>query len=392
VNPAVKLSSLNRVQSTTATESAVTRSEQHRQAASFRNVAAFLAVLLGGYLLCENLLFRSGFYGRFLEPDMSATGYLERILYSEKHRAPTGKKEVLVVGNSRMAEGFSAKLANQHSVNTGYWFSNFGVSGTGDRVWYYLVRDVDPHRDRYAAITIPIDDYDDPDDYEDVADRASEMPLLVNRLRVTDILPYTLSFTTWKSRLEVFRGLALPGTVYQRDFQQFMEHPSRRLERVDDFRAHGDAIRYNYGGMAKSLAGLQVDWAHQQITFPPDMPEEQRQNLTGIFFSQPPQHGRNRAFEVRWLGALVDLYRGSKTRIIIFQAPRSPAPRPTSLAHLPWTIVDELRKRPWVSVIDRKVFEDIEKPELFGDHVHLNTAGRKLFSPRLADAVSKMVE
>ena len=121
------------------------------------------------------------------------------------------------------------------------------------------MRDVDPHRDRYAAITIPIDDYDDPDDYEDVADRVSEMPLLTNRLKPTDIIPYTLSFTTWPSRIQVLRGALFEAVTYQHDFQQFFEHPSRRLKRVADFRAHGAQSRYNYEGMDKSLAGLQVD-------------------------------------------------------------------------------------------------------------------------------------
>jgi hypothetical protein len=367
----------------------VNPSLQGAPAASLPKVAVFLAVLLGAYLLGEILIFHSGLYARFLEPDLSATGYLERILYSEVHRPSTGKKEVLVVGNSRMAEGFSAKIANQSPSSDGYWFVNFGVSGTGDRVWYYLVRDVDPHRDRYAAIAVPIDDYDDPDDYEDVADRVSEMPLLANRLRLTDIVPYTLSFTTWPSRIQVLRGALFEAVTYQRDFQQFMEHPTRRLQRVADFRAHGDEARYDYGGMDKSLAGLHVDWTTHTVTFPPGMPEDQRRDYTSLFFSQPPQLGRNRAFEVRWLGALVDLYHNSKTRIIIFQAPRSPAPRPVSLAHLPWTIVDELRKRPWVTVIDRQTFEDLEKPEYFADHVHLNATGRKLFSPRLAEAVKK---
>ena len=355
-------------------------------------MTAFLAVLLTGYLLCEILIFQSGFYARFLEPQISATGNLERTLYAEVHRPPSGKKEVLVVGNSRMAEGFSAKIANNTNPQDGYQFHNFAVSGTGNRVWYYLVRDVDPHRDRYAAITIPIDDYSDPDDYEDVADRVSEMPLLVNRIGLADILPYTLSFTQWTSRLTVLRGLLFKSTVYQRDFQQFMEHPSRRLQVVEDFRLHGESYGYDYEGMDHSLAGLQVDYAKQQIIFPPDMPEDRQHDLTGLFFSNPPQRGMNRAFEVRWLGPLVDLYRGSKTRIIVFQAPRSPAPRPVSLAHLPWTITDELRKRPWVTVIDRHVFEDLEKPELFGDHVHLNATGRKLFSPRLAAVVKSALQ
>ncbi len=360
-----------------------------RVPASFRRVAAFLILLLGACLLAEIVIFDSGLYARFLDPDLSATGYVERIVAVEMRRPLSGRKEVLVVGNSRMAEGFSAKIANEYKPGNGYWFVNFGANGTGGRVWYYLVRDIDPQRNRYAAITLPIDDYDDPDDYEDVADRASEMPLLANRLRVSDVIPYTLSFTTWKSRREVLRGLLFEGLTYQRDFQLFVEHPVRRLQWVADLEAHGPRKRYAYTGMPGSLSGLQVDWVRGRVTFPPGMSEAQQSEYQSRLFSRPPQLGRNRAFEVRWLGALVDLYRGSHTKIIVFQAPRGPSPRPTPLARLPWTIVDELRKRPWVTIIDRKTFQDLERPELFADHVHLNATGRKLFSPRLADTVKQ---
>lgn len=356
-----------------------------------RNVAALLGVLLTGYLTAEILLFRSGFYARYLDPDRSAAGYLERVLYSEVHRPRSGKKDILVIGNSRIAEGFSAKIANQQDPRDPFWFVNMAIPSTGDRVWYYLVRDVDPHRDRYAAIVIPIEDYADPDDYEDIADRVSEMLLLVNRIRLSDILPYTLSFTTWKARLEVFRGMTINGIVYQTDFQQFLEHPTRRLQRIAEVHAREALDRYNYGGMKRSLAGVQVDWTNETIVFPQGMSEKQRRDLTGIIFRRPAQRQMARAFEVRWLGALVDLYRGSRTRIVIFQVPRGPAVRPTPLVHLPWTIADELRKRPWVSVIDGHAFEDMERPELFADDLHLNADGRREFSPRLADAVRSVL-
>jgi hypothetical protein len=374
---------------TAAPKPAVARPARTPTPISFRNVAAFLAVILGGYLLSEILIFRSGFYARFAEPEASATGSLERTFYGERHRAPSGRKEVLVIGNSRMAEGFSAKLANEYKRDD-YQFFNFSVPGATERVWYYMVRDVDPHRDRYAAITLPIDDYDDPDDYEDVADRASEMPLVINRLGLTDILPYTLSFTTWKSRLEVFRGLVLEGVVYQGDFQEFMEHPGVRLQRVKDFWEHGDEYGYSYGGAEHTLAGLQVDWSKRRVTaYPPGMNEDQKRDTDSIF-RQPIQRSRVRDFQVRWLGAMVDLYRGSKTRFIVFQVPRSPV-SPPSRAHLPWTIIDELRKHPWVTVVDRHTFEDLERPELFADLIHLNADGRKLFSPRLAEVVKASV-
>jgi len=351
-------------------------------------IVSFLATLLAGYLCADVVLFRSGFYARYLEPQYSATGSLETTLAMERRRPSSGKREILMVGNSRIAEGFSAKIADQQQPQTGFHFSNFAVPGTGNRVWYYLVRDVDPHRNRYAALAIPLDDYEDPDDYEDVADRVAEMPLLVNRIGLRDIVPYTASFTTWKARLQVLRGLLFPATVYQHDFQDFAEHPARRLERIADYRANAAREIAKYDGMKSSLAGLHVDYAHHSITFPSGMPGNKRQDFTNIFFSRPPQAGRNRAFEVRWLGALVDLYRGSATKIVIYQVPRSPAPKPP-LGHLSWTIVDELRKRPWVRVIDRQTFEDLERPELFADHLHLNAEGRKIFSPRLATAITR---
>jgi hypothetical protein len=376
----------------TATEPTTTPPEPPRRRATFRNVAALIACGLGAALLADNLIFRSGLYANFLEPEYSATGNLERAVYAETHRAPSGRKEILVVGNSRIAEGFSAKMANAHSAADDYFFVNFGIPGSGNRVWYYVIRDIDPKRDRYAAITIMIDDYDDPDDYEDVADRASELPMLINRLRLTDIVPYTMSFTTWKSRLQVLRGLLIEGTVYQGDFQDFMEHPLRRLDRAASLRQLGSSYGYDYEGMDHSLAGLSVDYEHQKITFPEGMPEDRQQELRAIFFHNPPQDGRIRELQMRWLVPLVDFYRDSKTRIIFYQTPRSPAPPPVSLAHWSWTTVDEMRKRPWVRVIDRHVFEDLEKPELFADHVHLNAAGRKLFSPRLAEVVKKALQ
>ncbi len=143
--------------------------------------------------------------------------------------------------------------------------------------------------------------------------------------------------------------------------------------------------------MAACITALlvsRVDWVHHTVTFPSDMPEQQRQDLTNTFFSQPPQKGMNRAFEVRAGWEHWSTSTGAPIhRIILIQAPRSPAPRPAPPGHLTWTAVDQLCKRPWVSVIDRHAFEDLEKPELFADHVHLNAEGRQWFSPRLAEAI-----
>lgn len=356
---------------------------------SFRNVAAFLAVLAGGYLLAEALLFRSGYYARFLEPE-SAAGSFERVFRAEKVRAPSHKKEVLVVGNSRLAEGFSAKIANLVKPDDGYRFFNCAVPSAMPRAFYYLIRDLDPNRNRYTAIFLPIDDYDDPDEFEDLADRASELRLVINRLRITDVVPYTLSFTTWKTRREVFRGALLNGTVYQFDLADFIEHPTQRRARLKMFRESGAFWAYDYSGIKRSLAGLTVDYANHLVTFPPGMSADQQQFLWEYLFRNPQQRGRMRAFELRWLGAVADLYRGAKTRIVIFQAPRSPAPRPEGV-HKPGAAVDELCKRPEVTIMDRHKFESLERPELFADYVHLNSEGRKVFTAMFVDAAKEVL-
>jgi hypothetical protein len=360
-----------------------------RVSPTFRTVAVFLAVVAGGYLLVESLIFRSGYYARFLEPD-SAAGSFERVFKSEKDRAPSHKKEVLIVGSSRMAEGFSAKVANLDRPEDGFRFANCAIPSAMPRAFYYLIRDLDPKRNRYAAIFVPIDDYDDPDDFEDISDRASELHLLINRLRITDILPYTLSFRSWKTRREVFRGAVFTGTVYQLDLADFIEHPTERLDRVKMFREGGALWAYDYNGIERTLAGLNVDYANHRVTFPPGMPVEQQHFLEETFFRNPPQRGRMRAFELRWLGAVADLYRGSKTRIVFFQAPRSPAPKVEG-AHKPGAAVDELAKRPGVTIIDRHKFESLERPELFADHVHLNSEGRKVFSAIFVEAAKEVL-
>ena len=366
----------------------IVRPPRPRVAVTARNLAIFLGVVFCGAFLADALIFRTDLYTPFLEPQ-STTGYVERIVYTETHRPPTGKKEVLVLGNSRIAEAFSARIANEYQQD-GYWFLNCAFLASTARPWYYFVRDIDPQRNRYAAIAIPIDDYSDSDLLEDPTDRALELKLVINRLRVTDILPFTFSFPSWASRFEVARGSTFKGVGFQLDLQEFIEHPAKRLKDASDYRLHGADWIYGYGGDSHSLAGLSVDWAHRRVTFPPGMPQDDL--LAKLILAEPRQTGSLRDFQIKWLGALVDLYRGSKTKIIIYQVPRNLAPRPTPLAHWPSTTVDELRKRPWVKIIDPTVFEPLEKPELFFDYIHLNADGRKLFSPLLADTVKAALQ
>jgi hypothetical protein len=91
----------------------------------------------------------------------------------------------LVPGDSQVAEGFSARLANQVGEASGWEFVNAGVGGASMRSWYYMVRDLDPDRSRFDVIVLPLRGYPDVDDGAIRADRECYPAIEALLLRVT---------------------------------------------------------------------------------------------------------------------------------------------------------------------------------------------------------------
>ena len=101
---AVYLSSTGPVRTTFPTEPTTSPRQLRVARTLFLGIAAFLCV--------DGALFHSGLYVSILAPS-SYAGRVWRITLPEKERLPSGLKEVLVLGDSRIAEGFSATLANE---------------------------------------------------------------------------------------------------------------------------------------------------------------------------------------------------------------------------------------------------------------------------------------
>ncbi len=82
-------------------------------------------LLLGivAFVCLDGIIFHSDLYVSILAPD-SYAGRLAVITRAEKQRAPSGLKEVLVLGDSRMAEGFSTTVADQLGSTAGFKFVN----------------------------------------------------------------------------------------------------------------------------------------------------------------------------------------------------------------------------------------------------------------------------
>jgi len=107
-------------------------------------------------LLVDALLFRSGAYYDWIKPTSTAGSVVGATKLIARYFEPA-RRNVLVLGNSQIAEGFWASEADAATAGTGLHFLNGAIAGTDPRVWYYLLRRVDPHADRFAAIALMVD-------------------------------------------------------------------------------------------------------------------------------------------------------------------------------------------------------------------------------------------
>ncbi len=344
-----------------------------------------LAIVL--FFFADSALFRFGWYTRYLEPDSSA-GVLESHLSWLKNSAIPIVPEVLVIGDSRIGEGFSSRTADA-ATDRRLHFWNFGLAGSTPRVWYYLLRAADPTRRRFAAIAIAIDDYSDKDwIVESDEDRPADENYLVMRLGLGDCLDFGMSMHSMTNKQHAFLGCLFRGVMLRDDVQAFLAHRQARIDHAADWLKNGLSYTDGYGGRAENLSGLTIDWSTRSIHFPDGVNEAIRANVTQFDTREPvPQTGALARYRRRWLGGILEQYKDSPTRLIFLQLPRSPLVNPNANESTAGRFVDMARSTPRVDVLPANTFTDLERPEMFADGLHLNRDGRPIFSKRLAEKI-----
>jgi hypothetical protein len=345
-------------------------------------VASILILSVVGFAGVEGLIFHTGFYARIIRPD-SSTGLLETLLDNEARRPRDRHPQILGIGDSRMA--LVPRVANQYTDQTGLTFATIGAAGTTPRCWYYMLRDADPGANRYAAIVIALESYDDGETWETYADRESDLHYLIARLRWSDLAEFSGSYHDPKLQREAYRGILFKGLVYKRDFEDFLLHPEARLKYAEQSRRDSHSWFYDYVGTSDSLKDVRVDFAARKITVPPGTPPDRLQIFQSRFLDpMPPQDGRQSAYMHYWMGRIYDLYRGSKTRLVFLRLPRGGFVRPDQPPFDPHSSVRELAAHPEVRLLPEHFYDVLERPELFHDEVHLNEPGVEEFSRMLA--------
>jgi hypothetical protein len=348
-------------------------------------------ITIAAFVLLEALIFRTGFYISFLEP-ISSTGQFEGAFRDERNRAPAAPNEILVMGDSRAAEGFSSKAANSVFPGREYYFASVAVPGATPRCWYYMLRDLDPTRKRYRAIILPVASYDDTLEDEDASQRLADMHYVIARLGYADIFEFASSFSSYKDRLEVIRNCLFKGIVFQSDVIAFMENARKRLSSVAYYQQYRWKERYEYAGHREDMSELYVDWAQKTIRFPARISALEQSMLKYMLFEpRPPQTGALGRYRRLWFGRIIELYRNSNTDLIFLALPRGPAVRPPSDFQPPSQVIRDFGKSRGVILLPDTLFSTLEKPEFYFDIQHLNSLGREQFSNILAKEIQRVL-
>ena len=339
-------------------------------------------------------LFRTGWYLRRLQPD-SSTANIERLIRIEREKLAVARPsslpyQVVSVGDSRM--GFFMRFANQRWGGEGFRFGSLVLGGSLPRCWPYLLRAVDPDAANYAAILIPLNDFDDLATEEELAGRASDLHYLSGQLRIGDLTEFAGSYPDWLDRWKAARAILFKGFAYKRDVQEFIEAPQVRLDKVKLYQ-EWEQWTYNYEGEQRSLTGLEIDRKTRTAKYPPGVPDDVRLLIERFLLPPPfPPSPVTTNYRLKWLGKIVERYRGTRTRLIFLRLPRGPIPPDEPLpAPNPASSVRQFAREPHVTLIDEHFFDVLERRELFMDPLHLNRPGFERFSILLADEVHRIL-
>jgi hypothetical protein len=366
---AVYLSSTGSVRATFPTEPTTSPRQLHVARNLFLGIAALLCV--------DGALFHSGLYVSILAPS-SYAGRVAKITQAEKERAPSGLKEVLVLGDSRIAEGFSTTLANELGSRAGIKFVSLAEPAASANTWYYMVREVDPTLRRYSAIIIPYGI-----GYEPTSADPLRISMTAPLLRYGDCFHFASGFQRWSGSFRAFTACILRGSAYQDDVVDLLEHPIARLRGLqqEDARMHSRAV---YKGRDYDLVGTTYDATTGQVMFASKLTEAQRLAFRKSLL-QPSHSDTEYSLKLQreWIPRIINRYSNSPTAIVLTPVPRGP------FVGLPgfYSGYDSILPS---SVIQRSssslpghTFDFLENPEYYFDAFHLNAKGRRRFTETL---------
>jgi hypothetical protein len=188
----------------------------------------------------------------------------------------------------------------------------------------------------------------------------------------------------------VLTGCLFKAVTLRRDIQDLLSHPAARFRDAKNWRNDGHGYIDGYGGFPQTLTGLTVDFDKGTVTNYPAGLTDARRDSVNAFAGRPttPQTGALTAYRKLWLGRILNLYKDSPTKLIFLELPGGPLPPPRRT--VPARFITSVLNHPRVTVLPGDTFRDLERPEVYADGLHLNQAGRPIFSERLAQKMAEI--
>lgn len=343
----------------------------------------------------DSVVFRTGIYFRYLEPESTAgTVTINMPLFDHDYR--NGARNVLVIGDSRVGEGFSPGVANTVGEKHGVNFIRIGMPGTTPRVWKYFLSRIDRRSQPVAAVLLMATSFRDGDELGSLTDRVLDINYMSPLLRPADIPEFVSSFHDQAARNRALRAAALPALAMQTDLHAFLVSPVARIKKARLWRRGYAQWMNDYPGRTERLPDVPPNVlsapSFDPSAVPPSIAQPLGEYLRNLRAPHPPGLAKEtKDYRSLWYGRIAEYYQSRNIPVFVYQMPRGPFhkelvgdwPADGSLLEL-----ERARK---LTLIDASPFVDLEQPQYFFDFLHLNRVGRQAFSQRLAEIVTPLV-
>jgi hypothetical protein len=346
-----------------------------------------LLAALVAYLVCDIALLRSGFYYRLVEPESTAGSTLHALLSAEKQRAGAARA-VLVIGDSRIGEGFSARLATETAAAGAVRFVALPLPGSTPRVWDYTLRAMGDHLSRYAAVVVMANTLDDRSEYEDLANREIDLAYLAPLIGVADLHRLPASFSDPAAQWRARKHILLPAQALRQDALALLGNPYRRARQVYTHRRDLARSQWSYEGRPQSLPpspGAGRPSATDDLAW-----RTYFLRLQGRVPTLPAATARR--YRAEWYGALAARATRVGAPLLVVPVPRGPYHAQSAKVEPLHGALAELQDAGRLTVLDRMPYRALEQPGYFFDSQHLNRRGRERFSRALAQQVLAQLE
>lgn len=357
----------------------------------FRRLSPLLKLLFwvtALYGIADALVIRTGFYFKYLEPEsIAGSVLLNRTVVAQ--RLDSNRSNIIVVGDSQVGEGFSAKLANEIAIDTKLNFIGCGISGSTPRVWRYFLRQVDPQRKKFKAIILMANAISDEDIVEDFENYKLDLNYCLPLLTWSDWQTFPQSFPNPALCERARRSIAFPIAFAQNDLKALLMHPVQRIRKVALWQSGYPTWIYDYPARPESLPNLILEGSPAQPRDWQGVPDSLRPQLGGYFaqaaatYPHPPLASVS-AYRKKWYGDIARDYLATGVPVYVFLMPRGPYHAQLKGSPVLAGTLAELAAKNSIRFLPPEPFGQLEVASNFFDQLHLNAIGRGKLTDLLA--------